>query len=276
MDFLNVWIFLEKEIRNARKNRWFIVTAFIFSTLCLGLSLLGFSGLGTLGVAGFGRTSASLVNLVLLIVPLMAMLLGAMALTVEKEQGTLRTLLAQPVTRSEIFLGKFLGSAMALLAAILFGFGLSGLVISFYAGTEQIGSYLGLVVATILLGLVFLGIGFLVSILAPRSSAAVGLVILLWFLFLFASDLGFIGAIIALKLSSSQIFYLTLLNPSQIFKMLAVYQLHGDFDIFGPAGRYAWDTFGDLFFPLLGIFFAFWILVPLALGLFLFRKGCGG
>src|SRR3989338_6928294 len=111
MSFKTVLIILSKEISDARKNRWFVLVAALFSLLSLSLSLLGLAGLGTLGIAGFGRTAASLLNLVLIIVPLMGLLLGAMSISGEREQGTLVTLLAQPVTASEVFIGKYLGSA---------------------------------------------------------------------------------------------------------------------------------------------------------------------
>ena len=122
MSFRSVFIIMEKEIRDAKRNQWFVMISVLFTLLSVSLSLLGLSGLGSFGVAGFGRTAASLLNLVLLIVPLLGLLLGAMSVVGEKEQGTLLTLLAQPVTVPEIFLGKYLGAAAAVVATILLGF----------------------------------------------------------------------------------------------------------------------------------------------------------
>src|SRR3990167_4885475 len=145
MSIRSIWVIAGMEIRDAKRNRWFVIIAALFTVLALALSLLGLSGLGTMGVAGFGRTTASLLNLVFLIVPLMGLLLGAMSVASEREQGTLTTLLAQPVTAGEILLGKFLGTAAALVATLLLGFGLSGLVISWYGGVVRFGGGLGLV-----------------------------------------------------------------------------------------------------------------------------------
>src|SRR5262249_9509550 len=116
MDVGAVLLIMGKEIREARQNRWFLVFAVIFAGLALGLSLLGMSGLGNVAVSGSGRTAASLLNLVMVVVPLMALLVGAMSVAGEREQGTLQTLLAQPVVLQEVLLGKFLGLAAALLA----------------------------------------------------------------------------------------------------------------------------------------------------------------
>ncbi|MEK7873458.1 MAG: hypothetical protein AAB502_06340, partial [Chloroflexota bacterium] len=69
MDVSNVVVLARKEFRDALRNRWFLFYAAVFTILALGLSYLALSGAGMGGLAGFGRTSASLINLVLLIVP---------------------------------------------------------------------------------------------------------------------------------------------------------------------------------------------------------------
>ena len=65
---------LKKEINDALNNRWFVLYAGAFTGLSLLLSWLSLSsgGLGYTGFASFGRTAASLVNLVLLVAPLSA------------------------------------------------------------------------------------------------------------------------------------------------------------------------------------------------------------
>src|SRR3989338_7008264 len=124
MNLSAVWTITQKEIRDSKRNWWFILISGLFAVLSLSFSLFGLSGLGSFGISGFGRTAASILNLVLLIVPLMGLLLGAMSIVGEREQGTLMTLLAQPVTPNEILLGKFFGTAAALIITLLLGFGL--------------------------------------------------------------------------------------------------------------------------------------------------------
>jgi len=51
--------------------------------LSLAFSYLAMASSGMVGFAGFGRTAASLINLVLLIVPLMALTIGAQSLSGE-------------------------------------------------------------------------------------------------------------------------------------------------------------------------------------------------
>ena len=113
------------ELRASLRNRWFLLYALVFALLSVALSSLSLSGAGMFGFAGFGRTAASLINLVLLVVPLMGLTVGAQSLAGEREQGTLSYLLAQPVGRAEVLIGKLLGLSAALLAALMLGFGLA-------------------------------------------------------------------------------------------------------------------------------------------------------
>lgn len=263
-----------KEMRDARRNRWFIVVSVLFALLSVSLSLLGLAGLGSLGISGFGRTAASLLNLVLLIVPLMGLLLGAMSIAGEREQGTLITLLAQPVTAGEVLIGKYTGSALALTTTVLLGFGASALVIARYAGAQEIGDYLRLVVFTILLGLSYLSLGFLVSVFVRRQATAVGAALFLWFVFTFLSDLGLMGTAIVLRFSPAELFWLVLANPAQSFKLAVIGTLQKSFESFGAAGLYASDFFGPWLVVVLSGVLYVWILAPMGFALLFFGRRC--
>ena len=58
LDLKNVLLLTQKEILNARRNRWFILFAIIFAGLSLALSWLGLAGVGQYNLAGFGKTTA--------------------------------------------------------------------------------------------------------------------------------------------------------------------------------------------------------------------------
>jgi Cu-processing system permease protein len=272
MDVAAVLLVMGKEVREARQNRWFLVFAAIFAGLALALSLLGMSGLGNIGVAGFGRTAASLLNLVMVVVPLMGLLVGAMSVAAEREQGTLQTLLAQPVVLEEVLLGKFLGLAAALLATIAGGFGLSALVIAYYGGTAQIGAYGQLVGFTALFGLGYLSVGFLVSCLVRKVPTALGVALFLWLASVFLSDLGLMGTAVSLQLSPRTLLWLSLVNPAQVFKLLVLDAVQGNLENLGPAGGYAADVFGGWLRPALAGVLVAWAVVPLGLTLILFRR----
>jgi Cu-processing system permease protein len=213
-----------------------------------------------------------LLNLVVLVAPLMGLLLGALSIVGEREQGTLATLLSQPVLVEEVFLGKFLGLASALVCALLGGFGLTALVIARGSGAARLDDYLLLAAWTCLFGLGYLSIGFLVSALARKTAAAMGVALFLWLVSVFLSDLGLIGTAIALRLSPRALLWLSLLNPAQVFKLLILASLGGNLEILGPSGLYATEVFGRWLRPVLAALLTAWLVIPLAASLILCRN----
>jgi Cu-processing system permease protein len=272
VDLTNVLTLTQKEVRDARRNRWFLLFAVAYAVLALTLAWLSLSGVGTYGLAGFGRTGASLVNLVLLIVPLMGLTLGALSLSGEREQGTLLYLLTQPVSQAEVLLGKFLGLAVAILAALILGFGLSGLLIAWQGGATQAGDFLSLVLLTFVLALASLSLGFLISSAISKSATAVGLALFLWLALVFFGDLGLMGTAIVLRLGVGQLFTIALLNPLQLFKMAAILAIRGNLEVLGPAGVYALRTYGSELMPLLVTILLGWTILPLTATYLVFRK----
>lgn len=272
MSTRTVTLILGQEIRDARRNRWFLVFAVIFAGMSLGLSLLGMSGLGNIGVAGFGRTAASLLNLMVVVVPLMALLIGATSVVAEREQGTLAFLLAQPVTLSELLLGKFLGLSVVLLATVLAGFGLSALVIAYYGGGAQASAYAALVGHTCLFAVGFLSVGYLVSVMFRRTPTALGVALFLWLLSVMLSDLGLMGTALVLTMSPRSLLWLSLINPAQVYKLLVLDSIQGNLENLGPAGVYAADVFGNGLRPVLTAILSGWAIVPLGIAIGAYRN----
>ena len=124
----NVLILLQKELRDGLRNRWLWLFAVALGVLALALGGLALSQTG--GVLGFSRTVAGLVNLTLLLVPLLGLALGAQSVAGERERHILPYLLAQPLSRAELLLGKYLGLVLALGAALGLGFGAAGLALA--------------------------------------------------------------------------------------------------------------------------------------------------
>lgn len=241
-----VGVLIRHEMREVRRNRWFLAFAAVFTVSVLGLSLMGLSGLGTFGVTGFGRTAASLLHLVMLLVPLMSLVLGALGLAGDREQGTLLTLLAQPVSAGEVFAGKWLAALAALWGVVLSGYAAAGALIVWKAGPAQAGAFAALGGYTLLLAGVCLGLGLLIAAAGPpRTGAAAGAALVVWLVIVFLSDLGMMGTAAALNLPPGPVLWMSLANPVQVFKLGAVDALHGALDILGPAGRYAADLWQD-------------------------------
>lgn len=272
IDIDNVFILTQKEITDARRNRWFLLYACAFTGLSLTLAWLALAGMGNYGLAGFGRTGATLINLILLIVPLMGLTLGALSLSSEREKGTLIYLMSQPINKAELLLGKFIGLALALLAALAIGFGLTGLLIAFNTGGTDVRGFLILMGLTFLLAMASLSLGFLISAVVQRSATAVGLALFLWLILVFFGDLGVMGTAVVLRLRIHQLFTLALSNPLQIFKIAAILNIRNNLELLGPAGIYALRTYGGaLLWLLVGLLLG-WTIVPLTITHKLFQK----
>ncbi len=267
-----ILVLAARELREAVRSRWFLTCAAIFTVLALAFSLLGLSGLGTFGVTGFGRTAASLLQLVMIIVPLMGLLMGAMSVAAERESGTLLALLAQPVDPGEVLLGKFLGGAAALAAAIGSGFALSGAVLGARTGWQELGVFAALAGFACLLSWVHLALGLLISVLARRSATALGAALAVWLGVVLVSDLGLMGTAMVLRLPPSALLWASLGNPVQAFRVGVLGTMGGALELLGPCGRYAMDVFRGWTAPVMVGWLLAWLLGPLALALRIFSR----
>ena len=272
MDFENVLTLVQKELRDAFRNRWFLLYAIAFAALSLALAWFSVSGAGSYGVAGFGRTTAGLINLILLIVPLMGLTLGAMSLAGEREKGTLVYLLAQPVSSAELLLGKFVGLALALTAALVIGFGLTGILMAIVGGGGDFQVYLTLLVLSILLAIASLSMGFLISAAVKRAATAVGLALFLWLILVYFGDLGLMGTAVVMQIDVRQLLALALVNPLQVFKIAAVLDLRENLEVLGPAGIYAFRAYGGALWPLLVGLLLVWVIAPFLIATQVFKK----
>lgn len=257
-----ITIIAQKELRDSLRNRWLWLYTIAFAGLALALSSVGMAGAGYGGFAGFGRTAASLINAVLLFVPLIGLTVGAGTIAHERERGTLTYLLAQPVTRAEVIFGKYVGAALAMGVALGLGFGVAGIALA-TRGTANPDVYLRLVGLSLLLALASLSLGVLISTLSKRAAMANGAAMVVWLMLVFLGDLALMGAVLALKVNVQTLLGLTLLNPLQVFKVAAIYGLQSSLETLGPAGLYAVRTLGAWLLPILIAWLLIWIAAPL-------------
>lgn len=262
-----------RELRDALRSRWFVLAAGCFLVLSLGLSWLGLAGAQRSGLAGFDRTTASLLNLALLFVPLMTLSLGGLGIAGELEDGSLAMLLAQPITRAEVFAGKYLGLLAVLTASVCVGFGFTGVIVGLAAGGGNVHTFAALVGLTLLLGAATLAIGTLLSVGLRARARVIGAAFAVWLALVYVSDLGTIGLVLARNLGPAQVFVLAVLNPVQQARVLGTLALAPRLDILGPVGLFGLDHFGPT--GLAAILISALVattLAPLAAGYAIFRR----
>lgn len=264
--------FARREFRDALASKWFLLYTLAFAVLAVGVSFLSLSGVGSHGFAGFSRTAAGLLNLIMLVVPLMALTAGAGSIAGERERGTLLYLLAQPVSRTQVLLGKYIGLAAALVCSLCIGFGVSAGVLAWRAGGVGVGAFAMLIAATALLAVAMLSVGMLISVVSRRTSVATGLALFTWLGLVFVSDLGLMASSVIFKLRVQEIFSLAALNPLQSFKMTVIVNMNASLDVLGPVGAYASQTLGEALPWVLASSLVAWTIAPLGLAVLFFHR----
>jgi Cu-processing system permease protein len=263
----------KREVSEAMRSRHFVLSSLAFFLLSLLLSFLGLAGSMRSGLAGYDRTTASLFHLVLIFVPLLTLTLGGLGIAGEIEDGSLATLLSLPLTRGEVFAGKFAGMLLAIWAATLTGFGATGILVGMIAGGGDANLFVVLVLLTMLLAASTLAIGCLISASATKRAKAIAIAFAAWLFIVYLSDLGTIGLAIARELPPRALFLLAMLNPLEEARVLGTMLLSARLDLFGPAGIYALDTLGKLGTAVvLSGALAVWTMMPLLVGARAFRK----
>lgn len=265
MDTNAIRTIARQELVVSIRNRWTLVFAGVFGVLVLAISYFGLVTGGAVGFQGFARTSASLLNMVLYIVPLVALTMGTLSFTSEKSGNEL--LFAQPVTRGEILLGKLFGLFASIFTAMLVGFGIGGVVIASQAGTEGSLRYPGLVGFSLLLALIFLSLAAFISTLCRRKTKAFGVALFVWFFFVLFYDLLAIGLTFLFTERTANVFIFGSLfgNPVDMMRVASLMILNGT-DIFGAGGAALLRFLGGerLSVAILIIALAVWVIAPLA------------
>lgn len=260
----NITTIAHRELRDAIRSRWFILYTLAFAVLGLAVSLVSASGTGSTGLSGFGRTSAGLVNIVLLVVPLMALTAGAASIASDRERGMLSYVFAQPVSRLEVLLGKYVGLGASLLACLCLGLGACALILAWKGVATHPASIVWMAGLSFALALGMLSLGMLISTLARKASVAVGTAIFVWLTLVFVSDLALMTGAVALRLRIEELLGLSLINPLQVFKMWSLHAVDASLDVLGPAGLYASEEYGPRLHLIFGSLLFTWMVFPLA------------
>ncbi|MCY0914243.1 ABC transporter permease [Massilia antarctica] len=232
-----VRVIAAKEFRDRIRNRWVVAVAVIFALFALAIAYFGASQQGEVGFRSIDVTVASLVSLVIYLVPLIALILGYDAIVGERERGSLELMLSMPITRFEILLGKYCGLAAALAMSTVLGFGAGLLPLAAELTVRDGYHYAGFVGSAILMGMAFLSISMLVSVLALDRVRASGVAIGLWFFFVLIFDLLLMGALVLSqgRLGSNTFAALLMLNPADVFRLLNIFSSEQAQSMYGLA-----------------------------------------
>lgn len=203
----------------------------------------------------------SLMNVILILCPLIATMFGVMYYYNSREFVEL--LLAQPIRRTDIFGGQYLGVAISLSLSLLLGIGLPFLAYGLLGSTE-IWNFSTLIGNGVLLSFIFSGLAFWVALRHDNKIKGFGIAILVWLFFAVIYDGLFLLLLLYFRdyplegLSLG----LSILNPIDLSRILVLLKL----DVSALMG-YTGAIFQKFFGTWLGIGLSalgllLWIVVP--------------
>ena len=248
-----IWLIGRVTYLESLRNRWVLFFSVTFALLAFLLSYVGASQASTF--SSFDRSSATLLHILLIFIPLLGFMLGAQLIAGDREGGALVYLLSHPVGKNHIYFGKLLGALMALSTSLTTGFAFAAIGISLN-NQESIQNFIILWIASEFFLFITLSIGMCASVLAQNRGQAIGIAIVAWLIFTIFSDLGLMGTSYVLGLRSEGIVGLALLNPVEVFKIFVIRILSNNLEVLGAGGMY------------LDLFIGKWL--PLVLGAWLF------
>jgi Cu-processing system permease protein len=228
-----VSVIAKKEIMDNVRNLWIIIMTIIFAALTIAMSAVGsyFSE----GWQSLEITVLLMMSIVQLLVPIIGLMIGYAAIVGEVEKGSMNMMISLPVSRLQIIIGKLMGLGGVLSFTILVGFGIAGVVIGLMVPNVNFGEYLIFIIATILVGLVYLHVAFFFSTLFKKRSTALGGAIFLWFFFNMILPIILLGIAwggaalsdIAAGTAPDWYFIIDLINPMSVYTALVYLNIGG-------------------------------------------------
>ncbi len=272
---MNVIIVAGKELHQAVRNRWVLASTLLLAALALSLTFLGSAPTGTVGVRPLDVVVVSLSSLTIFLIPLIALLISYDSIVGDMERGTMLLLLSYPIARWQVLLGKFFGHLAVLAFATCLGYGIAaGALVA--AGSRidhnSLAAFAAMIGSSVLLGAVFVAIGYLVSSLVRDRGTAAGISIGLWLLLVLIYDMAVLG-LLALdqgrNVSATALNMMLLFNPTDIYRL---FNLTGFANVSTFAGMAGLAHSMSLSIQVLLAALILWTLVPLGLAALAFSR----
>ncbi len=251
------------EFREHLRNRWLLSYGACFLVLANLILYLG--GSNPL------QASGSLLSLMLLLVPVFSLIFGSVSFM--ETLPFMEILAAQPITRRNIYLGKWLGLGSSLSLAFIVGLGLATIMRINWIG-QGMATLCLLLALGALLSFVFVSIAFLLANLSNRKEIVFGMALSAWFFFFVLHDLVLFGLVASLGDYPLErlIFVMSLLNPIDLARVLVTLQMDIS-ELMGASGAVMKGFLGGK----QGIAFGstvlvLWSVIPLVIGVRLFNK----
>ena len=269
-----ILIIARKEIQEGLRNRWVLATTLLLGALSLSLTFLGSAPTGNVGAAALDVVVVSLSSLTIFLLPLIALLISHDAVVGEMERGTMVLLLSYPVGRYQVILGKFSGHVLILAFATVIGYGAAAVALAITGASVLAASwyaFAAMLGTSIMLGAVFVAIGYLISSMVRDRGTAAGLSVGVWLMMVLVFDMALLGILVIDQgriVSAPVLGWLLFLNPTDLYRLsnLTGFNVSQFSGMAGLAGT----TTAGISALLAGL--ALWIVAPLGLATLFFAR----
>jgi len=236
-----------------------IVMAYTVFLLIISLSIFNLED-------SSGKGLLSLLNIVLIIVPLVSIVFSTIYIYNSAE--FIELLVSQPVKRKTLWLSLFTGLAGSLSFAFFIGAGIPVLLFEFSA------TGITMIVTGILLSIIFVAIALLASVKTRDKAKGIGVAILLWLYFSIIFD----GLVLFILFQFSDypvekfMIGVSALNPIDLARVLIILKMDVSV-MLGYTGAVFQDFFGNQWGIIIsGIILTAWAVFPLMLSLRRFNR----
>ena len=197
----------------------------------------------------------TLLNIIIVLTPLIGTIFGVMYYYNSREFTEL--LLAQPLKRSTIFLGQYIGVALSLTLSLVLGLGIPFILYGVFQ-SATIFNFLSLLVVGGFLTFIFVALAFNIALSNENKIKGFGYAILLWLFLAVIYDGLFLISLVLLQEYPLDTFSLvsTMFNPIDLSRILILLKL----DISALLG-YTGAVFQQFFGTSLGMLSSFSILI---------------
>jgi len=256
-----IYKIIKFELSNAFRSKWIIIYSLFF--MLATYLLLSFE-------SDSGKAALSLMNIVLIVIPLVSIIFGTMY--VYNSMDYIQMALCQPIDRSSLFIGLYLGNSIPL----AFGF-FSGTSIGYVLNginSASLANFLLMLCVGIALTFIFTSIAFLIAIIFSDKAKGLGFSIIIWLVLSVIYD-GIILFIVYFFRDypiENVVLAISLINPIDLGRILFIL----GFDISALMG-YTGALFNKFFGSSLGLIISIlllfiWFVTPTFFGLRFFRR----
>jgi len=258
----SVWRVAQPQARDVIRSKW-LGFYFVFFLLATE-GMIRFTG-------GDAKALLSMSNIVLFVVPFVTLVYGTVYVYGSRE--FIELLLAQPIKRSTLFGGLYLGLTLPLITALIAGMSLPFLFHGF-AGPQERLTLIVMLTGTAALTAAFTAIAFFIALRFDDRLTGLGVGMAIWLALGLLYD-GLILVVVMLmpdRAIEKSLLAVTLANPIDLVRIALLMR----FDISAVMG-YTGAVFRSFFSGTTGIAviisaMAAWITLPLASGFLAFRR----